>query len=238
LSDEQKKTTGEHFLGVPGVIGGVKPGIAPLPGAGKPGAAPLPGAPKPGAAKPGVAPLPGLGAQKAGRLLQQTAKAAAPKGPSQEQLRRDPFATHTAPAQSDAMGGVPSMGMYGVEERISIPPPVIKTRITQRQKLAAFGIGIGLILIGFLVGWIVAGRVEKAIMVRDARIIQYEVDKLGALFTEVDGALATAYQNAQANKFDKGYLQLLSEKLQGIRSTRACSRIATTRGSTPRRSRR
>jgi len=147
--------------------------------------------------------------------MQRPAQQAAPKGPSVEQLRRDPFASYAASVQSDVGGAGPSMGRPLVEERISIPPPPVKSKFSQRQKLTAFGVAVGLIVIGFSVGSIVAGRVEDAVMIRDARIIQYEVDKLGALFTEVDGSLTAAYQDAQANKFDKAYLAVLSDKLQG-----------------------
>jgi len=201
LSDEQKKP-----------MGAKPPG--PLPGAGKPGAAPLPGAVKPGAGKQGAAPLPGLGAAKAGRLG-HAAKPAAPTGPTVEQIRRDPFASYSAPLQSDIISAGPSMGRPAVEERISIPPPPVKSKLTSKQKFTGFGVGLGLIIIGFVVGSIVAGRVEEAVMIRDAQIVQYEIDKLVARFEEVDGALTTAYQDAQANKFDKGYLKVLSEKLQG-----------------------
>jgi hypothetical protein len=209
LSDEQKKTTGEHSLGKGLLPGAGKPGAAPLPGAGKPGAAPLPGA-----GKPGAAPLPGLGAQKAGRLIQQAAPAA-PKGPSVEQLRRDPFATHGASAAVDPYAASGPMLVPGADERISIPPPPVKVKISRRQKLVSLGVAVGLLIIGFVVGSLVAGRVEEAIKIRDARVIQYEVDKLDKLFAEVDGALTKAYQDAQAGSFDKSYLKLLAEKLQG-----------------------
>jgi hypothetical protein len=210
LSDEQKKPTGEQSLGKGPLPGVGKPGSAPLPGAGKPGAAPLPGA-----GKPGAAPLPGLGAQKAGRLMARPAQQAAPKGPSVEQIRRDPFATYSAPASVDAYSAAAPMIVASAEDRISIPPPPVKIKVSRRQKLIGAGIALGLILIGFGVGSVVAGRVEEAVMIRDARIIQYEVEKLAVMFKEVDGALSSAYQDAKANKFDKGYLKVLSEKLQG-----------------------
>ena len=210
MSDEQKRPTGEQSLGKGPLPGAVKPGAAPLPGAGKPGAAPLPGA-----GKPGVAPLPGLGAQKAGRLMAKPAAAAAPKGPSVEQLRRDPFATYSAPAAADPYSAGAPLLVSSAEDRISIPPPPIKTKISRQQKLMAGGIALVLVIIGFGVGSVVAGRVEEAVMIRDARIIQYEIEKLSVLFKDVDGALTSAYQDAKANKFDKAYLKVLAEKLQG-----------------------
>jgi hypothetical protein len=206
LSDEQKKPTGEHSLGK-----------GPLPGAGKPGAAPLPGMVRPGAGKPGAAPLPGLGAPKGASTpfaKKQSVAPAAPKGPSPEQIRRDPFATSAASSGGDSYAATPSLIVAGVDERVA-SGTVAKSKMTRRQKLTAAGIAAGLVVIGFGGGSVVAGRVEKAVMVRDARIIQYEVDKLGGIFTEVDGALSKAYQDAQANKFDKSYLSVLSEKLQG-----------------------
>jgi len=215
LSDEQKKPTGEHSLGKTGNIGGAKP-AAPLPGALKPGAAPLPGAGKPGAAKPGGAPLPGLGARRQGGapFMQKPEKPAAPKGPTVEQIRRDPFASYSAASGGESYAAAPSLIVAGVDERI-MSTAAARPKLTQRQKLTAIGIAIGLLIIGFGGGSVVAGRVEQAIMIRDARIIKYEIDKLVALFSEVDSALTKAYQDAQANKFDKGYLRILSEKLQG-----------------------
>ncbi|MCK9461886.1 MAG: hypothetical protein M0R80_19830 [Proteobacteria bacterium] len=207
MSDELKKPSG----GLP-VGKALEPKISkppgPLPGAMKPGGAPLPGAKRMGAA------LPGLGAkrQAATPFMKPVEKPVAPKV-SVEQIRRDPFATSTASAPIETYGGAGAMVVPGADERIGAA--AAKSKMSTRQKAISLGVALGLLIIGFGVGSVVAGRVEDAIMIRDARIIQIEVNKLNALFAEVDGALTKAYQDAKANKFDKGYLKILAEKLQG-----------------------
>ena len=213
MSDDLKNPMGGPK--VPGPLPGLggKPGGAPLPGMGKVGA------PLPGMGRQGLAGLPGFGPQKGvvPPFMQQPGGPApdpGPRKPPAEQVRRDPFASSgpsvPVPGFEQPMAEI----VASIDER-PVGVPVTRAKMSPKTRNIMLGGGVGLVIIGFVVGVMVAGRVETAAKIRDARIAQIELDKLGKTFTAVDSAITAAYQDAQQNKFNKQHMEILNEKLQG-----------------------
>lgn len=192
---------------LPGMIG--KPGGAPLPGVGRPGGLP-------GMGKPGVPGLPGFGAQKGAAAVHSavsgTPAAAVLKKKAAEQARRDPFATKASAGAvtydevAVVVPGADERALSGADER---------PKMSARTRGIFVGVGAGLIIVGIIVGSLVAGRVEQAMKVRDARIAKIEIEKLNKVFAIVDEQITKASAAAQQGTFDRAYMKVLNENLQG-----------------------
>jgi len=146
---------------------------------------------------------------------QHAAEPAARRKPSAEEVRRDPFATRSAVVVPGFQPEVAEVIVAGVDEQQAMVGATTRAKMSPKTRYMILGGCVGLLLIGFVVGSLVAGRVEKAMMVRDARIAQIEIEKLGNTFAAVDQAITTASQEAQQNKFSKEHMKVLAEKLQG-----------------------
>jgi hypothetical protein len=211
LSDDLKNPMGGPKL--PGSLPGLggKLGGAPLPGMAKPGALP-------GLGKQGLAGLPGFGAQKSVVPPYMQPGGAAPepgpRKPPAEQVRRDPFASSGPSAPVPGFEQPMAEIVASVDERPA-GVPAVRAKMVPKTRNMMLGVGAALVLIGFGAGSIVAGRVEDAAMIRDARIAKIELEKLGATFTIVDEAITSASRDAQAGKFNKEHMKILGEKLQG-----------------------
>ncbi len=213
MSADQNKPTGDNLLGktpkkadakLPGPLaglgGGAKP--APLPGlGGKKVGAPLPGLGG-GAPKPVVPPF------------MQQAEPAAPAGPSKEQVARDPFGADSLPSQRSSyippdqglIGGVDQGPAFSAAEAGKTKKPLM---------LGGALIALICILIGFMGGTSVAGRVALNIAIRDALIVEYELKKSAALFEEVEGMINSALADTMKRKFSKNHLDFLGANVHG-----------------------
>jgi hypothetical protein len=178
--------------GLPGIGGGGLPGI---------GAKPVAGGGLPGIGG-GAAPVP--------PFLQQEQK---PAGPSPEQLARDPFGADNLPAQRPSFA--PDAGLISAADDGS---PIPGADSVQSKKPLMIGVAIVAILflgIGFMSGNAISGRVSLNIAIRDARIVQYEMQKLKELLDEVQGMVNTATSDAMQKKFNKQLVPFLSKKITG-----------------------
>jgi hypothetical protein len=213
LSADQNKPPGDNLLGkTPKKADAKLPGpLAGLGGGAKP--APLPGL---GGKKVG-APLPGLGGPAPKPVVppfMQQAEPAAPAGPSKEQVARDPFGADSLPSQRSSYIP-PDQGLIGGVDQ---GPAFSAAQAGKTKKPLILGgalIAIICILIGFMGGTSVKGRVALNIAIRDALIVEYELKKSADLFEEVEGMINSALADTMKRKFSKNHLDFLGANVQG-----------------------
>jgi len=217
LSDDKKKPQ----AGLPGPLPGLgnKPG-GPLPGLGnKPapggplpglGNKPAPGAPLPGfgggAPAPGGAGVPGV-APPFGQPE--------PEGPSSEELTRDPFAQSNLPSRrSSYVSMAPGMDGAHLGAGDFSASEIGKSKLP----LLVGGAMIGLLalIVGFMGGKAVSGRVALNIAIRDALIVNWEVETAAKILGEVQSVMTAAARKAQKREFDETHLGTLRSKLRGV----------------------
>jgi hypothetical protein len=202
----------------PGKLGGsplpgAKPGgAAPLPGVGgaKPGAAPLPGV---SGAKPGAAPLPGLGGPKAAvvpHFLEEEERKKKEAELAAAQAR-DPFTQSNLPPQRPSYA--PHEGLIGEAGDVKY-----SSAEAGKGKMP-FVIGGALLtaialLLGYLGGKAVAGRVALNIAIRDALIIEYELKKAAKQFDEVQNMITAAFQKAAKREYHPQHLRFLTDSVK------------------------
>ncbi len=213
MSADQNKPTGENSKGkvtkkadpvlpgpLPGLGGGAKP--APLPGLG---------------GKKVGAPLPGLGGAAPKPVVppfMQQAEPAAPAGPSKEQVARDPFGADSLPVQRASY--VPAdQGLVGGADQ---GPAFSAADAGKTKKPLILGgalVALISILIGFMGGTSVSGRVALNIAIRDALIVEYELKKSSALFEEVEGMINSALADTMKRKYSKNHIDFLVANVHG-----------------------
>jgi hypothetical protein len=219
LSDDSKKTNPADALknklgaGKPGALPGLggKPGGAALPGlGGKPGAAALPGL----GGKPGGAALPGLGGKPGGAAVPPFMQQAEPEPQAPD--GRDPFNEAPPRRPSYRPSYAPDEGLIGESTDKSVSFSQADAGLSNKPLI----IGAALIalvcsLVGYLGGKAYSGRVELNIAIRDARIVEYEIQKAAGLFDEVQAVLGTALNKANKREYDKNHLGYLMDKVKG-----------------------
>ncbi|MBN2341996.1 MAG: hypothetical protein JXX29_21765 [Deltaproteobacteria bacterium] len=202
--------------GLPGLGGG-----GGLPGlGGKPAGGGLPGL----GAKPAGGGLPGMGAKPMGGLPGMGVGPSAAPGaavPSfiqkqqeaerQKAMSRDPFSADVAPAAAPVSPSyVPNLEAAG---------PAFSDAEAGKSNKALYVIAavLGLVFfgIGYGAGLAVNQRGMLNKVLRDAWIVQYEMQQLRALHGEVQGMVNTALADAQQKKFHKAHVAFLADKVSG-----------------------
>lgn len=220
--------------GLPGMGGGGLPGMGGggLPGLGtKPAGGGLPGMGGGGLPGMGGGGLPGIGAKPAGGGLpgvgggQSVVPGAAPSAavPSfiqkqqeaerQQQISRDPFAASSAPTPAAAPAAA------------SFAPPAVDTgpafsdaqagKSNKPLIIIAAVLGVIFFGIGYGSGLAVNQRGMLNKVLRDAWIVQYEMQQLRDKHGEVQGMVNTALADARQKKFHKAHVDFLSQKVNG-----------------------
>lgn len=226
--------------GLPGI--GTKPGGGGLPGLGnKPAGGGLPGLgggaaggglpglgggglPGLGSRAPAPGGLPGIGAKPGGGLpgIGSTVPSAAPgatvpsfiqkqqEAERQQQIARDPFAADAAPPTRPSGFGQPDIEASGPAFSGDVAGKSNKPLI-----IIAAVLGILCFFMGYGGGLAVNQRGMLNKVLRDAWIIQYEMQQLRDLHGEVQGMVNTALADAQQKKFHKGHVEFLAQKVNG-----------------------
>ncbi len=194
------------------------PGLGGKPGGGLPGLGGKPGGGLPGlGAQPGGG-LPGMGGVPAG-IPPVAAGAPVPtfiqkqqEQARQEAMARDPFAAGNLPAQRSSF--VPA-GQGDIEASGSLTG--VEGLSKSRMPMIIFGLVVGVVFfgLGYGAGLAVNTRGMLNKVLRDAWIIQYEMNRLRTLHGEVQGMVGTALADAQQKKFHKGHVDFLAEKVSG-----------------------
>ena len=192
---------------------GAKPSNAPLPGLGnKPSNAPLPGL----GGTPAGGGLPGLGTPGQPAVvppfMQQQQQQA--QQPTHDESR-DPFAKVARPP-TRASSIPPGMGLIDETRDPSVKFSTADAGGSRKPLLIGAAIvGFVALLIGFLAGKAISGRVELNIAIRDALIVEYEIKKAAKLFDEVQTVIGTAVTKAKGRSFDMAHLTFLNQKVKG-----------------------
>ncbi len=186
---------------------GDKTSTAPLPGPDAKGGLPLPGL----GSTPSNVPLPGLG-ERPSVTPPFMSPSQAPE-PSTEELERDPFGKAPARARPSFPPGVGEIG----SSRDSLDPTVLAAASKSKWQTLIGGaiIAIVAIIVGYMSGSAVSGRVELNIAVRDARIVEWEIKKAAKLFDEVQTVVNSALVKASKRVFDGTHLNYLAANVKG-----------------------
>jgi hypothetical protein len=217
LSDDDKKIDPaeelKKRLGVASANGPPLPGIgnktsnAPLPGPDAKGGLPLPGL----GSKPANVALPGLGESPSVTPPFMT-PSEAPQ-PVNEEIERDPFGKAPARARPSFAPGAGEIGA----SRDSLDPTVLAAASNSKRQTLIGGVLIGIvaIIVGYMSGSAVSGRVELNIAIRDARIVEWETKKAARLFDDVQTVVNSALVKASKRVFDSAHLDYLAANVKG-----------------------
>ncbi len=207
-TEELKKRLGVASANKPPLPGiGDKASNAPLPGPDAKGGLPLPGL----GSKPSNMPLPGLGERPS--VTPPFMQPSEPPQPSQEELERDPFGKAPARARPSLPPGIGEIGA----SRESLDPTVLAAASRSKLQTIIGGaiITVVAIIIGYMSGSAVSGRVELNIAVRDARIVEWETKQATKLFDDVQTVINSALVKASKRVFDGAHLDYLGANVKG-----------------------
>jgi hypothetical protein len=133
--------------------------------------------------------------------------------PAPERLSRDPFGKAPARARPSFPPGVGEIGA----SRDSLDPSVLAAASKSKWQTTIGGaiIGVVAIIVGYMAGSAVSGRVELNIAVRDARIVEWETKQAAKLFDDVQTVVNSALVKASKRVFDGAHLDYLAANVKG-----------------------
>jgi hypothetical protein len=133
--------------------------------------------------------------------------------PPPARLSRDPFGKAPAVARPSFAPGVGEIGA----SRESLDPTVLAAASKSKWQSVIGGaiIGVLAIIVGYMSGSAVSGRVELNIAVRDARIVEWETKQAAKLFDDVQTVVNSALAKAGKRVFDGAHLDYLSANVKG-----------------------
>jgi hypothetical protein len=133
--------------------------------------------------------------------------------PLNEEMERDPFGKAPARARPSFAPGAGEIGA----SRDSLDPTVLAAASKSKWQTLIGGILIGIvaIIVGYMSGSAVSGRVELNIAIRDARIVEWETKKAAKLFDDVQTVVNSALVKASKRVFDSAHLDYLAANVKG-----------------------
>jgi hypothetical protein len=150
-------------------------------------------------------------------MQQQQQQASQPQQPSPEQVARDPFGTPPAPSTTAVRPSfAPGQGLIGASTDASVS--FTEAQAGAGKKIYIIGgvlIGLVALFIGYFGGKGYSGRVALNIAIRDALIVDFEINKAADLFSEVQTVVSTAVLKASKREYDKNHIVFLSQKVKG-----------------------